>query len=293
VATAPAGTPGRELERRRPAEVEPISGTALAAMIPRAPGSTEPEHERAARLAEDALRARLIAANWMSNDPAHLGLGMVAWWRVARVQVPPDLRRDLVLGAGRPLECYERAISYTLNHADHDVVVAHGLLVERGRLWPHAWCEINGTAVFDPAVSEFLDIGSFYDVLAPTVVGRYTPEQAAERAIAEDSAGPWGVYERGRPGHALATVAVAELSDCYTATFPEMTAWVQEMRSHDDRFAGDLANLMRSDLLAVPDLLATLVECPELWRPHEPGTPWPYRLRKHPDHANVIVPEAT
>jgi hypothetical protein len=296
VATTPASTPGRALERRPPAEAAAgFSGEALAAAIERTPGSTEPEHLRAARLADDALRARLLQANWAAGDPARLGYGLLPWWRVARVEVPPDLRRDLVIGAGRPLECYEVALDYALNHADHDVTLVHGLLVERGRLWPHAWCELGGTAVFDPAVSEFLDRGSFYQVLQATVVGVYTPTEAARLAVAEGSPGPWGSYERGRPGRALALEVVAELSDAYAATYPDLFEWVQEMRSHDDRFAGELANLMRSDLLAIPDLLATLVERPELWRGHVPGAPWGYRPRKDPESARVIHParEAT
>ncbi len=124
-------------------------------------------------------------------------------------------------------------------------------------------------------------------------VGVFTPEQAASRAMAEDHAGPWGAYSRGQPGYALALKAVASHSDSYARTFPELFAWVQAMRSRDDRFASDLAGLTRCDLLAIPDLLASLVERPDLRRSYEPGTPWPYRLRKHPDHARVIVPEVT
>lgn len=295
VATPPA-TPGRELERWRPGEVATMAreeGLEGFASLERRVAA-ELEAERATRLAGDALRARMLAANWMANDPARLGLGLKAWREVARVQVPPDLRRDLVVGAGRPLECYERSLMYAVDHHDHDVILVHGLLIERGRLWPHAWCEIGGTAVYDPALSEFLDLRDFYRVLQPTVVGVYTPEQAATMAITEGNAGPWGAYSRGRPGYVLALEAVVSLSEDYARTFPDLAVWVQRMRERDERFAGELADLMKRDALAVIDLLATLVERPDLWRSHEPGSgPWPYRLRKDPDSARVILPEVT
>ncbi len=107
VATRPA-TPGRELERRSAVTLEPISGSALSATIPRAPGSTEPSHERAARLERDARWATRLAANWEAGDAGRVGYGLVAWREVTRVEVPADLRRDLIIGAGRPKECYEQ-----------------------------------------------------------------------------------------------------------------------------------------------------------------------------------------
>jgi hypothetical protein len=207
------------------------------------------------------------------------------------MEVPPDWRRDLVIGAGRPTECYERALEYTMNHADHDVVLVHGLVLERGRLWPHAWAAIGGGAVYDSTTGEFYDRASYHEVLQVVVVGVFTPEQAASRATAEGGAGPWGAYSQGQPGYVLALEATASLSDSYAATYPELAAWVRRMREHDDRFARDLAALMRSDLLAIGDLLASLVERPDLWRSRSPGAPWPYRLHKHPDHARVIFPE--
>jgi hypothetical protein len=296
LATRPAA-PGRELEQWRRAEVASgFGGEVLAAAIPRAPGSTEPEHERSARLADDALRARILAANWAAGDPARLGLGLKAWREVTRVTVPANLHRDRVPGSGRPTECYQQALAYVLDHYDHDVILVHGLVQERGRLWAHAWCEVSGeagTAVYDPTPGEFYDHDDYYRVLQPTVVGVFTPEQAAAMAITEGSAGPWGAYSPGRPGYVLTLEAVASLSEDYARTFPEMFAWVQRMRSHDDRFAGDLAELVKRDLLAIADLLASLAERPDLWREHEPGSaPWPWTLAKHPESARVIYPRS-
>ena len=288
--------PSQELERRGVLTLEPATTADIVAMvdaIPRAPGSIEPEHERAARLAHEAERARLLTLNWAAGDPIGWGLGLTAWRDVTRVGVPVDLHRDRVPGAGSPTECYPMAMSYLLDHHDHDVVLVHGLVQERGRLWPHAWTVIAGHVVYDSTTGEHYDRDSYYEVLRPVVVGAYSPGQAAAMAITEGNAGPWGTYSKGRPGHVLALEAVLELSDDYQRTYPAMFEWVQAMKQRDARFARDLAAMVSSDALAIGDLLASLVERPDLWRSHSPGTPWGYRLRKHPDHARVIYPEIT
>ncbi len=163
-------------------------------------------------------------------------------------------------------------------HADHDPVLIHGLVLERGRLWAHAWCEIGGEITYCPTTGEFYGLPDYYRVLTPTVLDRFTPEQAAARALAEGTAGPWGPLVAGQHGLAMAEVVAALLSD-YARTFPDLLGWVQRMQERDPRFARDLQELER-DLLAVPDLLAALVEHPALWQGHDPGAPWPWMLRK-------------
>jgi hypothetical protein len=135
------------------------------------------------------------------------------WRDVTRVEVPPDLHRDRVPGAGSPLECYQQALFYLLDHSDHEVQLVHGLVQERGRLWPHAWAEIGGQAVYDPTPGEFYDRDSFYAVLTPTVVRMFTPEQAAAlppagRAVAVSSTQASGPRDGHRPeGHLTGTRA--------------------------------------------------------------------------------------
>jgi hypothetical protein len=93
------------------------------------------------------------------------------------VEVPADLRRDLVIGQGRPLRCFEEALRYVMAHADHDVRLVHGFVVEDDRPWPHGWAEISSRVVYCPTVGLFFDRNSYYQVLraAPLVV--YTPRR--------------------------------------------------------------------------------------------------------------------
>jgi hypothetical protein len=61
--------------------------------------------------------------------------GLAAWHQGTRVEVPAQLRRDLVIGAGAPLLCDARALEDVAAHADHDVRLVGGLVVEGGRPW--------------------------------------------------------------------------------------------------------------------------------------------------------------
>jgi hypothetical protein len=232
----------------------------------------------------------MLAANFAAGDPAGVGYGLAAWRDVTCVTVPPDLRRDLVVGAGAPKACYSTSLIYAIDHRDHDVTLVHGLVLERGRLWPHAWCEVGGEIVFDPTVGEFLDAASFHEVLQPAVFDTFTPAQAARMAAAEGTAGPWKAREPARYGLVIVG-AVGALLEAYTESYPGVLAWIQRMRVADARFAGVLEELER-DLLAVPGLLADLVEHPGLWDGHVPGAgPWPYRLCRRPPSARVVHPD--
>jgi hypothetical protein len=114
---------------------------------------------------------------WQAPDaaPRAIGYGLTAARDVPRVEVPEDLRRDLVIGQGRPLRCFEEALRYVMVHADHDVRLPHGFIVEDDRPWPHGWAEIGSRVVYCPTVGLFFDRNSYYQVLraAPLVV--YTP----------------------------------------------------------------------------------------------------------------------
>ncbi len=145
----------------------------------------------------------------------------------------------MVLGAGVPKPCYSAALGYPLAHADHDVALVHGLVVERGRLWPHAWCEADDTIVYDPAVGELLDREDFYRVLQPKTFDSFTPAQAACLAIATNSAGPWPPREPGAHGLVIDEAATALLGS-YAIAHPDVLAWVQAMRERDSRLGDDL-----------------------------------------------------
>jgi hypothetical protein len=42
-------------------------------------------------------------------------------------------------------------------HADHDVHLVHGFVVEDGRPWPHGWAEIGDEVVYCPTVGQFFE----------------------------------------------------------------------------------------------------------------------------------------
>jgi len=54
-------------------------------------------------------RACAQLGGWRPGRPRH---GLAAWHHVTRVEVPAHLRRDLLIGPGAPLLCYERALEY-------------------------------------------------------------------------------------------------------------------------------------------------------------------------------------
>ena len=110
------------------------------------------------------------------------------------MEVGPQLRRDLVIGAGMPLGCYQGALRYVMVHADLPVTLVHGLVTEYGRLWWHAWCEIDDGqdgAVCDPTTGLLFSRPSFREVLQVTTVAVFTPAQAARNAHRYGIAGPW------------------------------------------------------------------------------------------------------
>lgn len=65
------------------------------------------EHASVATVAAGTALGRWQAA---AAAPRAIGDGLTAARDVQRVEVPADLRRDLVIGQGQPLRCLEEAL---------------------------------------------------------------------------------------------------------------------------------------------------------------------------------------
>jgi hypothetical protein len=80
--------------------------------------------------------------------PPEWGYGLRPWQQVGCVQVPADLYRDRASGTRLANRVLEQALAHLLD--DHDVVLVHGRVHERGRLWPMPGAEIGRRVIYDP-----------------------------------------------------------------------------------------------------------------------------------------------
>jgi hypothetical protein len=243
---------GRVLERR-PASLRPQVPAPLTAATGR------------------ALAAKLTG---ILEDPAAdtlVGWGVTAYRHAVRVDVPPELCRGLVVGAGMPGNCFEVAMLYVLRHADQPVTLTHGVIIDQG--WPvsHGWVELPDNAVFDPSTGRFYVASSFHRVLQALPLCVYTPAEAIARMTATGRAGPWERYT-GR----LANLVQA-WQDHLEAETPGLGEWVEQMYHADPGFRRDCDQAVARSGLAVVHILAELAAHPDRWRLHPPGrAPWPH-----------------
>jgi hypothetical protein len=120
--------------------------------------------------------------------PRAIGYGLTVARDVRRVEVPEDLRCDLVIGQGQPLRCFEEALRYVMVHADHDVRLVHGFVVEDGRPRPHGWAEIGDEVVYCPTVGQLFDRDSYAGAGAAGGKALSNLEAAAEVGKVRDGA---------------------------------------------------------------------------------------------------------
>jgi hypothetical protein len=193
------------------------------------------------------------------------------------VQVPPDLRRDLVLGAGQVHGCYTRALWYALRHADVEgLELHHGVVVEGepARAWPHSWCWLPGGdrypqgIVFEVAVSRFFEAESWRDALQAVSLHRYSPAEAAARCRKEGPPGPWA--EHNRALEVLAAERLTELADEH----PRLSEWFGRMLERDPGFAAHVARRRAESPVAVVHMWEDFAADPGLWEDHRPGRPY-------------------
>jgi hypothetical protein len=238
VATRPA-VPGRELERRGASKLEPATAAASMALVAETPEALahrlEVEHEQA------RVQAQVLE---LPNAGRLAGWGVPAVRAATEVQMPAELRRDLVLGAGQVHGCYERCLWFSLRHADVEgLALHHGVVVEGepARAWPHAWCWLPGDdrypsgVVFEPAVSRFYEATSWRDALQAVSLHAYSATEAAERCQDEGPPGPWA--EHNRALEVLAAERLAELA----AEHPKLSRWFGDMLERDPSFARHVA----------------------------------------------------
>jgi hypothetical protein len=198
-----------------------------------------------------------------------VGMGWTAYHRARRARVPGRLRRGVVEGAGKPRACYRLAGGYVMAHRDQPVTLVHGVVFERGCPYWHAWASLPAGAMWDPTTGVFFDEGSFREVLAALVVCEHPADAVAARVQQTGSSGPWS--DCAARMDTLETLWLEELA----AQHPDLARWVEQMAAADREFAATWRQITsRNDLLVIY-ALSRLVERPELWRNHRPGTLWP------------------
>jgi hypothetical protein len=230
---------------RRPAAGELVSFAGLPVAV---------EEETAAAIAELLKRP----------DSRAVGYGWTAYHRARQVDVPAELRRRVVVGAGKPNRCYQLAALYVLGHADQPVTLAHGFVVEEGLPWSHGWVELPDDALYDPTTGRFFDRASFYEVLQATPLATYTAAEAVARMQATGTVGPWEECI-GRQVE-LCLDWIGRLQQEH----PELLEWVERMCLEDPAFDAAYMATCKSGLIVL-HVLHHLARHPRLWQGVEPG----------------------
>lgn len=246
----------RELERRDPGR-ELVSFTGVPVAV----------EEQTARELERALEG--------SGDRNLIGWGWTAYRHARQVQVPAELRRDLVVGAGKPAWCFEVACAYVLHHADQPVTLVHGWVFEEGYPFSHAWAELPGGVVYDPSSGRFYDQASYYQVLQPLPLAVYPADQVVARYQQTGQPGPWAEYNTAHDTLAEEWIGHIE------AQHPGLEQWINAMLAADAAFAGVYRRLVLANALAALHIHGHLARHPQRWQHHQPGRrPWPWPV--HP-----------
>jgi hypothetical protein len=91
---------------------------------------------------------------------------------------------------------YEMAFKYLASHRDEPALrLVHGTLHIVGNPYAHAWVELPGRWVFDPADQTFYDRDAYYRQEQAEAERVYTPTEAGEFALSTNHYGPWHLEE--------------------------------------------------------------------------------------------------
>ena len=109
-----------------------------------------------------------------------------------RVTVEERFSRGTDPGRDYRGRCYEMAFNYLVGHEDEPAFrLVHGTLHIVGNPYAHAWVELPGRWVFDPADQLFYRYDAYYRIEEADAERVYTLTEAGELALRTGHSGPW------------------------------------------------------------------------------------------------------
>jgi hypothetical protein len=117
-----------------------------------------------------------------------------------QVRVEARFARGTKPGHDYRTRCYEMAFKYLAGHRREPALrLVHGTLHIMKRLYPHAWVELPGRWVSDPADQTFYDRDAYYREEQADAVRVYTVTEVDAEALRTGHYGPWHAEEATMP----------------------------------------------------------------------------------------------
>jgi hypothetical protein len=117
---------------------------------------------------------------------------MTGAMKAYRVTVEERFSRGTNPGQDGRGHCYEIAFAYLAAHVDEPALrLVHGTLHIVDNPYPHAWVELPGRWVFEPADQFFYDRDAYYRKEQADAERVYTSTEAGELAMTTKHCGPW------------------------------------------------------------------------------------------------------
>jgi hypothetical protein len=121
---------------------------------------------------------------------------MTGAMKAYRITVEERFSRGTAPGRLGRGHCYALAFTYLASHQDEPALrLVHGTLHIAGKPYRHAWVELPGRWVFDPADQRFYDRDAYYRVERAVAERVYTVTEAAELALQTTHYGAWHIED--------------------------------------------------------------------------------------------------